>query len=62
MPSLALGWDHLADVALLRTEPGLSRRVASDATVSRTIDALATAAPATLKAVDVARAVSRKRA
>ena len=60
--TLALGGDCLADIALLRAEPGLYGRVASDATVSRTIDALATDAPAALKAIDVARAVARKRA
>jgi hypothetical protein len=36
----ALGGDCLADIALLRSEPGLYGRVASDATVSRTITAL----------------------
>ena len=39
--TLALGGDCLADIALLRSEPGLYGRVASDATVSRTITALA---------------------
>jgi len=39
--TLALGGDYLADIALLRSEPGLYGRVASDATVSRTITALA---------------------
>ena len=33
---LALGGDCLADVALLRAEPGVFGRVASDPTVSRT--------------------------
>ena len=37
--SLALGGDCLADIALLRAEPGVYSRVASDPTVSRTIDA-----------------------
>jgi Transposase DDE domain group 1 len=60
--TLALGGDCMADIALLRAEPGLYGRVASDATVSRTIDALATNAPAALKAIDVARAAARKRA
>jgi hypothetical protein len=39
--SLALGGDCLADVAVLRAEPGVFGRVASDPTVSRTIDRLA---------------------
>src|SRR5665647_2194424 len=37
--TLALGGDCMADIALLRAEPGLYGRVAPDATVSRTIDA-----------------------
>ena len=60
--TLALGGDCLADIALLRAEPGLFGRVASDATVSRTIDALAKDAPAALKAINAARAVARARA
>ena len=40
--TLALGGDCLADVALLRAEPGVYGLVASAPTVSRTIDALAT--------------------
>ena len=36
--TLALGGDCLADIALLRAEPGVYGRVASDPTVSRTID------------------------
>jgi hypothetical protein len=59
--SLALGGDCLADIALLRAEPGVYGRVASDPTVSRTIDALAADAPAALKAVDSARAAARAR-
>lgn len=38
---LALGGDCLADVAVLRAEPVVFGPVASDPTVSRTIDALA---------------------
>lgn len=38
---LALGGDTVSDVALLRAEPDLYDLVASDPTVSRTIDALA---------------------
>ena len=59
--SLALGGDCLADVGLLRTEPGVFGRVASDPTVSRTITALAAAGPAVLTAIDSARAVARAR-
>jgi hypothetical protein len=43
--SLAVGGDCLADIAVLRAEPSLFGRVASDPTVSRTIDALAADAP-----------------
>ena len=60
--TLALGGDCLADVAVLRAEPGLYGRVASDPTVSRTIDALAADASAALKAIDLARATARGRA
>ncbi|MHB1010998.1 MAG: IS1380 family transposase [Propionibacteriaceae bacterium] len=60
--SLALGGDCLADLALLRAEPGVYGRVASDPTVSRTIAALAADAPAVLKAIDTARAAARQRA
>ena len=47
---LALGGDCLADIGLLRAEPGVYGRVASDPTVSRTVDALAADAPAALRA------------
>ena len=57
--TLALGGDCLADVALLRAEPAVFGRVASDPTVSRTIDALAADAPRALKAIDTARAAAR---
>jgi hypothetical protein len=57
--TLALGGDCLADIALLRAEPPVYGRVASDPTVSRTIDALATDAPAALKAINTARAAAR---
>src|SRR3954463_768156 len=56
---LALGGDCLADVALLRAEPGVYGLVASDSTVSRTIAALAADAPAALAAIDTARAAAR---
>jgi hypothetical protein len=57
--TLALGGDCLADIALLRAEPGVYGRVASDPTVSRTIDVLAADADAALKAIDTARATAR---
>src|SRR3954454_6958447 len=60
--TLALGGDCLADIALLRSAPGLFGVVASDPTVSRTIDALAADAPAALAAIDTARAAARARA
>ncbi|PZS19812.1 MAG: IS1380 family transposase [Pseudonocardiales bacterium] len=59
--TLALGGDCLADVALLRAEPAIFGRVASDPTVSRMIDALAADAPQALKAIDTARATARAR-
>ena len=57
--TLALGGDCLADVAVLRAEPGVYGRVASDPTISRTIDALATDAPRALAAINTARAAAR---
>jgi hypothetical protein len=60
--ALALGGDCLADVALLRAEPGVYGRVASDPTVSRTVDALAADAPRVLAAIGAARAQARVRA
>jgi DDE family transposase len=57
--TLALGGDCLADIALLRSAPGVFGPVASDPTVSRTIDALARDAPAALAAIDTARAAAR---
>ena len=43
--SLALGGDCLADIAVLREQPGGYGPVASDPTVPRTIDALTADAP-----------------
>jgi hypothetical protein len=60
--SLALGGDCLADLAVLRAEPGVYGRVASDPTVSRAIATLAADASAALKAIDTARAAARQRA
>jgi hypothetical protein len=57
--TLALGGDCLAAIALLRAEPQVCGPVASDPTVSRTIDALAADAPAALAAINTARAAAR---
>ena len=54
--TLALGGDCLADIAVLRGAPQLFGRVASAATVSRTISKLTADAPAVLAAIDTARA------
>jgi hypothetical protein len=60
--ALALGGDCLADIALLRAEPGVFGPVASDPTVSRTIDALAAEVTRALAAINTARAEVRARA
>ena len=60
--TLAVGGDCLSDIAVLRAEPGVYGRVASDPTVSRTIDRLAHDAPAALAAINTARAAARARA
>jgi hypothetical protein len=57
----ALGGDCLADVAMLRAEPGTFGPVASDPTVSRLIDTLASAGPKALTAIRTARAEVRTR-
>ena len=57
--TLALGGDCLADIALLRAEPGVFGLVASDPTVSRTVDVLAADAERVLAAIDRARAAAR---
>src|SRR5665647_3177131 len=49
--SLALGGDCLADVALLRCEPGVYGLVGSDPTVSRLIGLLAADVAAVVKAI-----------
>ena len=59
--TLALGGDCLADVAVLRAEPGVFGRVASDPTVSRAISLLAGDADRVLAAVEQARAAARAR-
>jgi hypothetical protein len=59
--TLALGGDCLADIAVLRAEPGVYGPVVSDPTVSRAVDRLAHDAAA-LRAIDTARAAARARA
>jgi hypothetical protein len=59
--SLAVGGDCLADVAVVRGEPGMFGPVASDATVSRLVDTLAADVTAALAAIDTARAAARDR-
>lgn len=58
--AVALGGDCLADIALLREQPAVFDRVASDPTVSRLISTLAADAGTVLSAIDRARAVARK--
>jgi Transposase DDE domain group 1 len=57
--TLAVGGDCLADIAVLRAEPGVFGRVASDPTVSRTIDRLAADPITALRAIHTARAQAR---
>ena len=57
--SAAIGGDCLADIALLRAEPTVFGRVASDPTVSRLIDTLAATPQRSLAAINDARAVVR---
>ena len=57
--ALAIGGDCLADVALLRAEPGVFGAVASDPTVSRLVTALAADAPKALAAIASARSQAR---
>ncbi len=59
--AIAVGGDCLADIAVLRGEPGVFGRVASDPTVSRLIDTLAGRRDAALAAIDPARAAARAR-
>ncbi|MFB7919166.1 IS1380 family transposase [Streptomyces sp. NPDC056061] len=59
--AVALGGDCLADVVLLRSEPAVFGPVASDPTVSRMIDTLATAGGKALTAIRAARAEVRSR-
>ncbi len=60
--TLALGGDCLADAAVLRSEPGIYGRVASEATVSRTVTVLAGDADRVLAAIAAARRAARARA
>jgi hypothetical protein len=60
--AVALGGDCLADVAVLREEPGVFGSVASDPTVSRLFTTLAADAPAALRAIGTARAAARQAA
>jgi hypothetical protein len=57
--TLAVGGDCLADIAVLRAEPALFGPVASDPTVSRTIDRLAADPAAALRAIHTAREQAR---
>ncbi|MCX5400717.1 IS1380 family transposase [Streptomyces sp. NBC_00102] len=58
--AVALGGDCLADAGMLRAEPAVFGAVASDPTVSRLIDTLATAGPTALNAIRTARAHARE--
>jgi Transposase DDE domain group 1 len=60
--AVALGGDCLADIAVLREQPGLAGPVASDPVVSRLVAALARDLPRFLKAVRAVRAAARERA
>jgi hypothetical protein len=60
--ALALGGDCLADVAVLRAQPGLAGPVASAPVVSRLVTLLAADAPKALRAIRKARAAARERA
>jgi len=60
--AVALGGDDCSDANLLRAEPGLDGPVASDATISRTIAALAVDVGKVEKAVASARACARDHA
>jgi hypothetical protein len=59
--SVAIGGDCLADIAQVRSEPGVFGHIASDPTVSRLIDTLAADAPAAFAAINTARAAVRAR-
>ncbi|OQD57850.1 IS1380 family transposase [Streptomyces phaeoluteigriseus] len=60
--AVALGGDCLADIAMLRAEPAVFGPVASDPTVSRLVDILATAGREALTAIRSARSEVRQHA
>jgi len=60
--ALAVGGDCLADIAVLRCQPGLFGPVASDPVVSRLVSALAGDLPRALRMIRKARAAARERA
>ena len=60
--AVALGGDCLADIAVLREQPGFAGPVASDPLVSRLVSHLAADLPQALKAVRGVRAAARERA
>jgi hypothetical protein len=57
--AVALGGDCAADIAVVRAQEGVFGRVASDPTVSRLIDRLASDADRAVAAIDGARAAAR---
>jgi hypothetical protein len=59
--AVALGGDAAADVGVLRAQPGVFGRAASDPTVSRLIGRLAQDAERAVAAINVARASGRDR-
>jgi Transposase DDE domain group 1 len=60
--AVALGGDCLADIGVLRAQPGLFGPVASDPVVSRLVTQLAADAPAAMTAIGKARSAARERA
>jgi Transposase DDE domain group 1 len=58
--AVALGGDCAADIAVLRAQPGVFGRVASDPTVSRVVARLAQDVDAALGAIAAARALARQ--
>ena len=60
--AVALGGDCLADIAVLREQPGLAGPVASDPVVSRLVGVLTGDPARALKAIRAARAAARERA
>lgn len=59
--SLVLGGEAVSDVGVLRAEPGVYGRVASDPTISRLITTLAKDADRVIKAISAARQQTRAR-